>query len=186
MKILARHPDVQRKLHRELVDRLPPLNERPPTFEELSSTEHLPYLSAVVYEVLRVSRIISMVTRKATLDTTILGYPIPKGTTVVMTLAFTQQYESASYKTVADEFNVVRSESSRRSGRKFGYWEEEGHAAFKPERWLTAEGRFDPNSGPWMPFSFGFRGCFGQKLAVCASFPRSTCSITNNLDPNHV
>jgi cytochrome P450 len=166
VKFLARHPEVQRKLHREVVDKLPAPGHRPATYEELSSNEKLPYLSAVVYELLRVSRTAPAVLRDTTCDTAILGHPIPKGTAVVLLIAYAQQYESESLKAISDGLDSVRSESSRRNGRKYGYWADEDCAEFRPERWLTADGSFNPNAGPWLPFSLGFRGCFGQKLAV--------------------
>jgi cytochrome P450 len=145
---------------------LPIPGQRIATYEELSSTERVPYLSAVVYEILRVSGTASAVTRDTQRDTTILGHPVPKGTNVMLAISYTQRYESMAYKGLSEHLDSVRSESSRKSGRKWGYWDDEDCAAFRPERWLTADGVFNPNAGPWMPFSFGFRGCFGQKLAV--------------------
>jgi hypothetical protein len=166
VKILAHHPYVQHRLHKELATGLPPPSERVATFEELSSTTRLPYLSAVTYEVLRVSHTVSVVARDAKCDTTILGHRIPKGTEVLLTIAYTQLYESASHKAVSDALNPVRSKSSRKNGRKYGYWAEEDCSEFNPERWLTVDGAFNPSAGPWMPFALGFRGCFGRKLAV--------------------
>jgi cytochrome P450 len=170
VKILACHPEVQHKLHGELVAKLPTINQQTTTFEEFSSTTRLPYLSAVAYELLRVSSTASAVTRDTTCDTTILDRPIPKGTQVVFPIAYTQHYESASHQAVSDILEPLRSESSQKNGRKYGYWADEDCGEFKPERWLTADGAFNSNAGPWMPFSFGFRGCFGQKLAVSHSF----------------
>ena len=166
IKLLARHPHVQHKLHREVSDKLPAPGQRVATFEEFSSTERLPYLSAVVYEVLRVSGTVAGVVRDTTRDTTILGYPVPKGVPVIMLTSYASRSESESYKAVSEGIEGTRHESSRRNGRKYGYWADDDHAEFKPERWLTTDGVFNPTAGPWMPFSLGFRGCFGQKLAV--------------------
>lgn len=48
------------------------------------------------------------------------------------------------------------------------YWSEP--LAFRPERWLAADGRFDENApgqprGAWFPFGFGSRRCIGDQFA---------------------
>jgi cytochrome P450 len=166
VKYLARAPEVQRKLHRELVERLPHPGERTMTYKELSDTNLLPYLTAVMYEALRVSRTANQVDRDTTCDTVILGHHIPKGTHVFFTIGYTQLHESENHRAIADGLEGVRSESSRKGGRKEGYWSPDDCAEFRPERWIMPDGSFNVNAGPWFPFSLGFRGCFGQKLAV--------------------
>jgi cytochrome P450 len=47
--------DVQRKLRKHLLTRLPELEDRQPTFEDLNAA-NVPYLEAVVHETLRLSR----------------------------------------------------------------------------------------------------------------------------------
>ncbi|KAJ6608065.1 cytochrome P450, partial [Mycena sp. CBHHK59/15] len=133
IKILCKHPDVQRKLRSELLNNLPAIATRPPTYAEISDESNLPYLSAVIYEILRCSRTALAVARDATCDTVLLGYPIPKGT---------------------------------QRGRKTGYWSSSDVHLYNPERWLRQDGSFNANAGPWLPFSYGFRGYFGQKLAL--------------------
>lgn len=49
------HPDVQRKLRAHILDRIPDMQDRLPTFEDLNAT-NTPYLEAVVHETLRMSR----------------------------------------------------------------------------------------------------------------------------------
>lgn len=49
------HPEVQRKLRAHIQERIPDIQERVPTFEELNAT-NTPYLEAVVHESLRMSR----------------------------------------------------------------------------------------------------------------------------------
>jgi cytochrome P450 len=166
VKFLARAPEVQRKLHRELVERLPHPGERTMTYKELSDTNLLPYLSAVVYEALRVSGTANVVNRDATCDTVVLGHHIPKGTQVFFTIVHTQIYESENHRAIADGLEGVRSESSRKGGRKEGYWSADDCAVFRPERWIMPDGSFNANAGPWFPFSLGFRSCFGQRFAV--------------------
>lgn len=165
LKILCKHPDVQHKLRSELLDNLPAITTRAPTYAEISDEANLPYLSAVLYEILRCSRTTSGVTRDATRDTVLLGYPIPKGTEVFLVLGLMQQLESDASKDITDGLDSVRSPSSKR-GRKIGYWSSSDVHLFNPDRWLRQDGSFDANAGPWLPFSTGFRGCFGQKLAV--------------------
>ncbi|KAJ7815931.1 cytochrome P450 [Mycena leptocephala] len=136
LKILCKHPDVQHKLRSELLANLPAITTRPPTYAEISDEANLPYLSAVLYEILRCARTAPAVTRDATRDTVLLGYPIPKGTQVFLALG------------------------------KIGYWSSSDVHLFSPDRWLRQDGSFDAKAGPWLPFSTGFRGCFGQKLAL--------------------
>jgi cytochrome P450 len=136
------------------------------TYKELSSTEKLPYLSAVVYEALRVSGTASSVNRDTTCDTVVLGHHLPKGTQVCLPIALIQRYESENYRPISDGLEGIRSESSRKGGRKEGYWSADDCAEFRPERWIMPDGSFNVNAGPWFPFSLGFRGCFGQRLAV--------------------
>jgi cytochrome P450 len=164
LKILCKHPDVQRKLYSELLEKLPAITTRAPTYAEISDEANLPYLSAVLYEVLRCARTIAVVTRVATRDTVVLGYPIPKGTEVLFPIGM-MQLESDASKDVKDSLDSVRSSSSK-GGRKTGYWSASDVHLFNPDRWLRQDGSFDANAGPWLPFSTGFRGCFGTKLAV--------------------
>jgi cytochrome P450 len=49
------NPDVQRKLRAHVLERIPEVQDRPPTFEDLTPTK-LPYLEAVIQETLRLSR----------------------------------------------------------------------------------------------------------------------------------
>ncbi|KAF7369588.1 Cytochrome P450 [Mycena venus] len=165
VKILCKHPAVQYKLRTELLTNLPVINTRPPTYTEITDDNNLPYLSAVMYEILRCSRIAAAIDRDATCDTTLLGYPIPKGTRVLMPIGMVQQLESDGSKDITDGLDSVRSASSLR-GRKTGYWSASDAHLFKPERWLCEDGSFNAIAGPWLPFSYGFRGCFGQKLAL--------------------
>ncbi|KAK7055842.1 cytochrome P450 [Favolaschia claudopus] len=130
VKILCKHPNVQRKLRTQLFTKLPAIAARPPTFTEISDYANLPYLHAVLYEI-RVAR----------------------------------QLESDGARDVTDGLDGVRSASSKQR-RRTGYWSSKDVHPFDPERRLRADGSFDPNAGPWLPFSCGFRRCFGQKLAL--------------------
>jgi len=128
-----------------------------------------------VEESARVAPTLPVIIREAVVDTTVLGQPIPKGTSVVI------YTNGPSYVfpgvPVAEE---LRSESSRAARDRVGVWDDEGLARFTPERWLkprdpadaaTADAgefgglEFDAQSGPMLTFGAGPRGCFGRRLA---------------------
>ncbi|KAJ7503433.1 cytochrome P450 [Mycena galericulata] len=142
VKLLCKHALVQHKLRAELLNNLPGIETRPPTFAEISDESKVPYLTAVIHEMLRCSRTASAVTRDTTCDTVLLGYPIPKGTQVLMPIGMVQQLESDGSKDVTDGLDTMRSASSQR-GRKTGYWSSSDVHLFNPERWLTPDGSFD-------------------------------------------
>ena len=122
-------------------------------------------------------------------DTILLGKRLPKGTFLIMpTLAGYEDRSTPVYST-QDPLSPISTPSSSMSSvdseditvklndslsslrtddtpRKTGYWAPGSGRMFDPDRWMDAEGRFDPNAGPSMPFSAGQRGCFGKNLAV--------------------
>ena len=49
------NPDIQRKLRTHILESIPEIQDRPPTFDDLTPAK-LPYLEAVVQETLRLSR----------------------------------------------------------------------------------------------------------------------------------
>ena len=137
-----------------------------PSVEEISHTA-IPYLDAVIEEILRCAGTISIVDRQCTQDTTLLGHHIPKGTTVLMA---NRGHSFTEPGFIVDE--KQRSPSSQAAARERGVrrWEAEGMDAFSPERWLvkdekTSDMVYDSTAGPTMPFGLGMRGCFGRKLA---------------------
>jgi cytochrome P450 len=52
---MSNNPDIQHRLRSQLLGAIPELQDRPLTYDDLD-TEHTPYLEAVIYEVLRISR----------------------------------------------------------------------------------------------------------------------------------
>ena len=131
---LIYNPDAQRMLHQELdqvigPDRLP----------ELDDKKNLPYLEATITETLRLSSLVPLsVPHKTTVDTTLRGYSIPKGTTVLMNL-----WSLHHDPEIWDEPEV-----------------------FRPERFLDEEGNFvPPKVDRFLPFSAGRRVCLGESLA---------------------
>lgn len=66
LKFMTNHPQVQHKLRKHLLERLPELQDRPLTFEDLTPAK-VPYLEAVVSECLRLSRTASGAAREGEL-----------------------------------------------------------------------------------------------------------------------
>ncbi|KAJ7837638.1 hypothetical protein B0H14DRAFT_3870331 [Mycena olivaceomarginata] len=81
-----------------------------------------------------------------------------------MPIGMVQQLESEGSKHVTDTLDSVRSASSLRGGRQ-GIGRPPTliiqAREVAPSGWLVQCDRW-----PWLPFSYGFRGCFGQKLAL--------------------
>lgn len=158
---MAEHPDVQKRLHDSIKTAFSQSSDtRFGSASELAQAD-LPYLDAVVFEVLRFSRTTPGAAREATVDTQILGYPIPKGTTVYVSLQADSFQFDDSVKQPEKPKNVEVKAAKRT-------WPAKGKQTFDPSRWLTKDENgkevFDPNAGPSLPFSAGPRGCFGKSL----------------------
>ncbi|KAI0518177.1 cytochrome P450 [Xylaria bambusicola] len=169
VKMLTDNPHVQDNLRTALHTAFPQASQakRAPTYPEIAKV-HIPYLDAVVEEVLRHANTIAFVVRQALQDTTVLGRHIPKGTDVFL------MANGAGY--LEPNMNIldsVRSPGARRSERKAltGVWNDKDIGTFRPERWLKTDAvsgvvTFDPASGPQLAFGLGPRGCFGKRLAL--------------------
>ncbi|PNP61522.1 hypothetical protein FNYG_13739 [Fusarium nygamai] len=139
---------------------------RDPTPQEITES-NIPYLDAVVEEMLRLSHTAPVQDRECTMDTMILGHYIPKGTVVFVANkgpSFTEPGYQVS--------ESLRSESCQNAASERGIrmWSEEGMGEFQSERWLNKDAKtedelFDSTAGPTMPFGLGLRGCFGRRLA---------------------
>ena len=121
-------------LHQELdqvigPDRLP----------ELKDKKNLPYLEAIIAETLRLSSLAPLaLPHKATVDTTLQGYNIPKETTVLINL-----WSLHHDPTIWDDPH-----------------------SFIPERFLDNDGKFvPPKQDRFLPFAAGRRACLGEPLA---------------------
>lgn len=172
VKMLADNPEAQEHLRSELRDALPAASgeERAPTYVELAGA-HVPYLDAVVEEILRHANSIAFVVRQAMCDTEVLGRHIPRDTNVFL------MANGAGYLTpnmpVEDGLRNpgARREVASNAKALTGAWEDGDIGAFRPERWLktTAEGlAFDSMAGPSLAFGAGPRGCYGKRLALQA------------------
>ncbi|KAK3390826.1 cytochrome P450 [Podospora didyma] len=169
VKHLTDNPAVQDRLRAELRAAMPQAAEekRAPTYQELAKA-HIPYLDAVMEEVLRHANTIAFVVREALQDTTVLSHRIPKGTNVFL------MANGAGYL----EPNIpvddsLRSPGARRASGKAlsGTWDDSDIAKFRPERWLkvdeaTGKETFESTAGPTLAFGLGPRGCFGRRLAL--------------------
>jgi cytochrome P450 len=169
VKLLADNPSAQDRLRTELRSAYPGAvdEKRAPTYTELARAS-IPYLDAIIEEILRHSNTIAFVDRQALQDTTILGRHIPKGTDVFLVA------NGAGYLRPNMPVNdTERSPGARRSENKTltGLWDDADVSLFKPERWLilhadTNVEAFDPMAGPTLSFGLGPRGCYGRRLAM--------------------
>lgn len=129
--LLSRNLDAEHKLHEELRG---VLAGRPP---ELPDLARLPYLHAVIKEVLRLYPPAYLLARMAVAPFTVGGYEFPAGETVLMS-----QWVM------------------HRDSRYYDHPQE-----FRPERWLDGlEERLPP--GAYFPFGDGPRRCIGQGFAM--------------------
>lgn len=172
VKMLTDNPTAQGRLRADLRAALPDAARegRRPTYDELTHA-HIPYLDAVVNEVLRKANTIDFVVRVALRDTVVLGHRVPKGTDVFF------MGNGAGYVAPALPVDdTSRSPGARRATESnakglTGDWDDADVAAFRPERWLRADPdtgveTFDPMAGPTLAFGLGPRGCFGRRLAL--------------------
>ncbi|OHW89896.1 cytochrome p450 monooxygenase [Colletotrichum incanum] len=162
IKFLTRCQPVQTRLRADLRAAFPSA-DRPPSVTEIIKAQ-IPYLDAVIEEILRCCKTLPIMTREARVDTQILGAMIPKGT-VVMFLA----HGPGVLRPAVPVDETKRTENGRSAKKRIGTWDSEEVEEFQPERWLKkdAEGAkvFDSNAGPFMTFGHGPRACFGRRLA---------------------
>ena len=108
---MTNNPSVQHKLRAEMLKAFPEIQDRQPRFEDLNAVS-TPYLEAVVHETLRLSRTAGGYTREGAVETlsdetlhahvsamediNILGYRIPKGTTIIFTTITGLEDESSA------------------------------------------------------------------------------------------
>uniref|UniRef100_A0A7N6F9R8 Cytochrome P450, family 2, subfamily N, polypeptide 13 n=1 Tax=Anabas testudineus TaxID=64144 RepID=A0A7N6F9R8_ANATE len=134
---LIKNPEIQEKVQAEIdrvigQNRLPTMADRP----------NLPYTDAVIHETQRMGNIVPLNgLRVAAKDTTLGGYFIPKGTTL-MPMLTSVLFDKTEWET-PDTFN--------------------------PGHFLDAEGKFVKREA-LLPFSAGKRVCLGEGLAKMELF----------------
>ncbi|RYO89312.1 hypothetical protein DL764_008606 [Monosporascus ibericus] len=111
---------------------------RQPSVADITKTS-VPYLDAVIEEVLRLSAPVRQLVREAMVDTTLLGHRVPKGTT-------TDSWDHA------DPQAFVPERWLKKTVVDDGAAEAEAH-------------HYDAQAGPFLSFGTGIRGCFGRRLA---------------------
>eukprot|EP00277_Geminigera_cryophila_P016451 CAMPEP_0179460048 /NCGR_PEP_ID=MMETSP0799-20121207/43217_1 /TAXON_ID=46947 /ORGANISM="Geminigera cryophila, Strain CCMP2564" /LENGTH=543 /DNA_ID=CAMNT_0021262147 /DNA_START=127 /DNA_END=1758 /DNA_ORIENTATION=- len=135
--LLALNPEKRTKLKLELADRL---GGRAPTCRELSDNA-IPYLRAVIMEVLRLYPPAPIALRITTSDDCFGGYFVPKDTRLVI--------------------------SAAAMGRHPDLWDKPND--FIPERWFAPDGTLlqgnEKHPFAWMPFLAGERSCVGRGFA---------------------
>ena len=130
---MVAYPDIQTKVQEEIdmvvgPDELPKLCHRP----------QLSYTEAVLHESMRLSSIIPTgVLHQTTCDTSVGGYDVPKGTTVMIN-HWALHHDPKAWKNVDD---------------------------FIPERFLDKDRKLGPKPDSWLPFSAGRRVCLGEAVA---------------------
>ncbi|KAK4545246.1 hypothetical protein LTR36_003426 [Oleoguttula mirabilis] len=169
LKYLTKHQDVQRKLRASLRAAhkgAAAKGELPAAIDV--ARMRIPYLDAVLEEILRLGITAAATARVTTQDVEVLGYHIPEGTDVFMMCSGPSMTAPPMH---VDENK--RSQSSRllsAEERWTGDWDPETLAEFNPDRWLRKNDQgdieFDSKSGPMQTFGGGLRGCFGRKLAM--------------------
>ncbi|KAI4871003.1 cytochrome P450 [Hypoxylon rubiginosum] len=169
-KFMTDNQRVQSKLRAVLFDTFGGGEDNggaPPTPGQITATR-IPYLDAVIEEIVRCAQTASSATRMTLRDTQLLGHHIPKGVDVFM-LSNGPGYMAPNdlNETIPEH---ARSPSSQESkGRAIPSWASSNIAAFRPERWIKTDKEgvetFDMRAGPSMQFGSGLRGCFGKKLA---------------------
>ncbi|XP_054831455.1 cytochrome P450 2K6-like [Eublepharis macularius] len=134
--LMMKYPEIQKRVQEEITK---VIGSAEPRIEHRAK---LPYTDAVVHEVQRFANIIpTNVPHATTVDVTLGGYFIPKGTHIVPLL----------YSVLYDETQ----------------WEKP--LKFYPEHFLDSEGNFVKRDA-FLPFSAGRRLCAGENLAKMELF----------------
>uniref|UniRef100_F7B9G7 Cytochrome P450 2J2-like n=1 Tax=Monodelphis domestica TaxID=13616 RepID=F7B9G7_MONDO len=140
---MAFYPEIQGKIQAE-IDRVVGQSRQP----TMADRENMPYTNAAVHEVQRMGNIIPLnPPRVATVDTTVAGYHMPKGTKVVTNMT-----------------------SLHRDPKEWATPE-----TFNPEHFLE-NGEFKKRES-FLPFSAGKRVCLGEQLARAELFIFFTCLL---------
>ena len=168
-KYLTDLPQIQIKLRSVLYETLSTAKQENRLFnlEEIRRAK-LPYLDAVIEEMLRINAV--TVTREALCDTTILGCPIKKGTQVFLVS------NGPGFLSPSIHIDDSKRSETSRAAKLTATWDEtQDLTLFDPERWLVRKNNgdgllendvdFDGAAGPQLVFGLGPRACWGRRLA---------------------
>ncbi|KAH7151256.1 cytochrome P450 [Fusarium sp. MPI-SDFR-AT-0072] len=141
--LLTKHPEYQAKLREEVRNGLPEDLATNPTVDLAGVLEQLPYLNGIMHETLRLYPTVPLTMRQAIRDTRIGDQFIPEGTDIMVSIWY-----------------INRSEA---------IWGPDA-TEFKPERWITDDGKPNQNGGAssnynFLTFLHGPRSCIGQGFA---------------------
>jgi hypothetical protein len=149
-KLMADNPSVQSKLRGDLLDTFGK-NNGVSTAEQLIRTR-IPYLDAVVVEIVRCAQTSLSATRIAVRDIQLLGHHIPKDVDVYMMANWPGYIVPNDLNEEISE--NVRSTSSQENKLQVPSWESSDIGVFKPERWIkiyeNGNETFDIHAGPSM------------------------------------
>ncbi|GFU24898.1 cytochrome P450 2J2 [Nephila pilipes] len=138
MYTIAAYPDVQKEIQDEILNVLG-MDRKP----EFSDQKLMPFTHAFILEVMRWKSTVPLNILRYTLaNTSVAGYDIPQGTTIMANL----------WAVHHDPRN----------------WEDPD--TFKPERFLSPDRKSVVKSPHYMPFSVGKRACPGENLAYKEMF----------------
>ncbi|KAM4042257.1 cytochrome P450 2C29-like isoform 2-T2 [Anomaloglossus baeobatrachus] len=142
--LMMKYPEIQLKVQNE-IERV--IGSAQPQTEH---RKQMPYMDAVIHEILRFGDIAPVALHSASQDITFQGYFIPEGATVLALL--------------------------HSSLRDKAYFEKPDE--FYPEHFLDFDGNFKKNEA-FIPFSIGKRSCAGETLAKMEIFLFFTTLLQN-------
>ncbi|KAM0695558.1 hypothetical protein Q7P36_005918 [Cladosporium allicinum] len=154
LKYLTIHQNVQNKLRKTLLE--VDVNAKSQGATSFLGTASVPYLDAVVQEVLRLSVANISIALE---DTKILGHIVPAGTEIVMPVMDPETTRPSVSMDV-----TIRTEARR--DRK--QWNDNHASDFYPERWLTedkdGEHLYDTAAARTFTSSEGRRSCYSKQM----------------------
>ncbi|KAL9122647.1 MAG: hypothetical protein Q9187_000799 [Circinaria calcarea] len=159
VKFLIANPEKQEKLRKALLDAFPERSKGEQPLAKAILYTSIPYLEAYMEESIRAANTSPRLVRTTTTDTQVLGYPIPKGTSVLL-----NPYIGTKPLDIPESLRSDTSHSSK--GNFESHWDPSGMDDFEPERWLAEDGSFNPRQLPRLAFSAGPRMCYGRNLAL--------------------
>ena len=141
--LLAKHPEIQERLRQEVQEALPGDPSEDDSIDLATILEQLPLCNGIMHETLRLYPTVPQTVREAQKDTYVGDTFIPAGTVMVIPI-----------------WLINRSPD---------IWGQDA-AEFRPERWITPEGKPNSNGGrvsnyDFLTFLHGPRSCIGQNFA---------------------